>query len=106
MKFTKLQLLNITTGVLHTKMDDIYTFFDVIEEGVMIYMLPRALRAVQPLLMSKCPHLPDKGFHPNIDNPNEEFEIIFSDEEKGQFWKNYEKLPNPSEGKNVITVKT
>lgn len=99
MKVTKLQLLNITTGVMHTNMDDIYKFFDqVIEEGIMTHMLPRALEAIRPILKERYPSLPFEGHHSKIENGSEEIEIVFTEEEKARFWGEYMLLPSPLPG--------
>lgn len=84
--FKAQELLNITTGVLHTKMDDIHAFFDkVIESGVFAHMLPKALNAIQPILQEKL-SLPFSGFHPELENQLIAFE--FSEIDIKRFWSN------------------
>jgi hypothetical protein len=115
--FTIPQMLNITTGRLHTDIGDIYKFFnEVIEPGIFTHMLPNALKAILPILKNKLPSsIPYEGYHPTLHSvrtDNKEWEeytdtidITFTDEEKTQFWNNYNELSNPLEGKQVIIVK-
>ena len=51
------RLRNLTTGRLHTKMEDIYADIERLtgEEGVMTHMLPNACRALKPYLREKAP---------------------------------------------------
>jgi len=102
MKFTKKQLLNITTGRLYTNMDDIYSFFDsVIEEGIMTHMLPNARKAILPIMETKYPDLDyTRTFNPDIVDGDKEYEIEFTKEEKALFWKNYSNLPSTFEKKS------
>ena len=46
------RLRNLTTGILHTKMEDIYKDIEVITdaEGVMTHQLPAARKALEPYL--------------------------------------------------------
>lgn len=101
--FPALQVLNVLTGHLHTNMDDIYKFFNnVIEPGIMTHMLPRALKAIKPMLEIKFPALPHDGYHP--DHSNEDVSFEFTRAEKDVFWKSYLDMPNPLEGKQVIAA--
>lgn len=52
MVITAQRLRNLTTGRLHTEMDDIYADLEMItgESGLMTHMLPGALRCVTPWL--------------------------------------------------------
>jgi len=49
------RLRNLTTGRLHTKMEDIYTDIEYLtgEKGVMTHQLPNACRALEPYLREK-----------------------------------------------------
>lgn len=95
------------TGVVHTNIDDIYDFFNkTVENGIMTHMLPRATNAIKPILIQKFPQLPISGFHPNIENPDELYEVQLTTEEKSVFWNNYSELPSPLLGKSVVTVIT
>lgn len=103
------QILNITTGTLHTNMDDIYDFFNkVIEDGIMTHMLPRSRKAILPILQTKesFKDLPFESgdYREKLGNYNLSFE--FTEDDKKQFWENYKELPSPLEGKRVITVAT
>lgn len=51
------RLRNLTTGKLHTKMDDIYEDLEKLTgiEGVMTHQLPGACRALRPWLKQVAP---------------------------------------------------
>lgn len=106
MKISKLQLLNVLTGVLHTTVDDLYTFFNEgIEDGIMTHHLPNAYKAIKPILIRRYPDLPHEGHHPNIENGGEMLELTFTDDEKKEFWSNFQAQPSLLAGKNVIIAK-
>ena len=87
------QLLNITTGHLHTNMDDIYDFFNkVIADGIFTHMLPNARTAILPILKEKLGKFPFEGYHPGASTNPISFE--FTDEDKKRFWKAYGELPS------------
>ncbi len=80
------ELLNITTGIQHTKMEDVYSFFDkVIAPGIPTHMIPKAFAAIRPILKEKL-LLPFDGHHPEIRNQLVTFH--FTEEDKTRFWKN------------------
>lgn len=88
---TKGALRNITTGILHTSIGDIYTFIEEYtgEEGIMTHQLPRAGRALIPILKTK---LPDEWFteewiKEGLEEPVEVEDM--TDEEKKIFWQGY-----------------
>lgn len=93
MKTTTGKLRNITTGILHTEIGDVYKFFDeyLDMDGIMTRQLPSALRALEPILKNKFPDKPEwftkewikTGLNDSIDLP----ELTL--EEKGIFWDNY-----------------
>ena len=96
MKLTKLQFLNITTGRLHTEMDDIYKFFnDVIADGIMTHNLPNAYKAIRPILTRKYPEYPQEGFFPTFLGGEEEIEVMLSKEEIAEFWASYGQMEHP-----------
>lgn len=81
------RLRNLTTGILHTKMDDIYKDISLItgEPGVMTHMLPAACRALKPFLEKRL----DESFWDNTFNTNNKssIEILpLSEEEKKEFF--------------------
>jgi len=55
------RLRNLTTDMLHTKMDDIYEDLEYItgQKGLMTHMIPRVSEAVRPWLKE---HITDKRF--------------------------------------------
>lgn len=91
------RLRNLTTGRLHTKMEDIYADIEILtgERGVMTHMLPNACRAAGQYLREKAPDarlwdgLYDVTHVGEIDIPP------MNTEEVGAFWRRYEELPNP-----------
>lgn len=70
----------------------------------MTHMLPRALRAIQPIVERKFPDMPREGYYPKYEHGDLMVEITLSEEEKKEFWKAYSDQPNPLEGKTVIHV--
>ena len=103
--FSKHQVLNITDGHLYTNMDDVYAFFEsVITPGIFTHMLPNARLAILPILEKKLNQEEyfGVGYHPLLPNP--EVTLIFTDEDREEFWKNYGDLPSPFEGKKGINV--
>jgi hypothetical protein len=100
------RLRNLTTGRLHTKMDDIYQDIEwlVGESGIMTHMLPRAVRALEPFLKEQCPD--EKFWLDEYDTTHTGTIDInpLSAEQRGEFRRAYGALPNPLEGKTVIPV--
>ena len=88
MKTTKGKLRNITTGILHTKMSDVYDFFEEYtgEEGIMTHLLPSAKLALMPVLRAR---LTEDWFNKEWVKTglDEEVEISeMNEEEKKSFW--------------------
>ena len=100
------QIRIFTTGILHTKVDDLYTGVEYItgEKGVMTHMLPRAFDAMQPWLRARVtdPRFWDGKFDPT--HTGETVLPPMTEDEKAFFWKQYSELPNPLEDKRVVTV--
>ncbi len=48
-------LRNITTGILHTKIEDVYVFLEkyIEADGIMTHQIPSACRALEPFLKTK-----------------------------------------------------
>jgi len=100
------RLRNLTTGRLHTKMEDIYVDIEYLtcEQGIMTHMLPNACTALEPYLREKAPddRMWDGSFDishtGNIDIPP------MNEAERADFWVRYMKLPSLLAGKNVITA--
>jgi len=106
MKTTNGKLRNITTGILHTQIGDVYTFFEdyLDAKGIMTHQLPSAGRALESILKTKL----DKEWFEKVwtktglDEPVEIPDL--TDQEKKDFWKQYE--INASEMWDKIKDKT
>ena len=88
---------NLTTGRLHTKMEDIYTDIEILtgEEGVMTHQLPNACRALEPYLRE---HVTDERFW------NGEYDTThigetaippMGEEDREKMWRRYSEMPSP-----------
>lgn len=100
------RLRNLTTGILHTKMDDIYEDLELItgERGLMTHMLPRAMKAVEPWLKAQ---ITDKRFWDGKFDTTHAGEIDLpeaTEEDKNGFFERFAAMPNPLTGKGVIGV--
>lgn len=100
------RLRNLTTGRLHTKMEDIYEDLGIItgESGLMTHMLPRAMRAVEPWLRA---HVTDPRFWDGKHDPTHTGELelpVPSDADRKAMFERYKAQPNPLAGKQVIAV--
>lgn len=103
---TKGQLRNMTTGILHTSIGDVYVFLEKYlgAKGIMTHQLPSACKALLPFLKTK---LPDEWFTDEWqkENLNEPAEVAdLTEDEKKLFWESYEKYA--SEMWNNIKDKT
>jgi len=94
MKTTNGKLRNITSGVLHTGIGDVYVFLEdyLDAKGIMTHQLPSACRALEPILKKK---LPENWFTKEWIKDelwqNTEVEVPdLTAEEKNEFWKEYE----------------
>lgn len=96
-------LRNLTTGKLHTKMEDIYTTVEYLttKKGVMTHQLGSAAVALQPYLVKKLEGKPrffdgkyDTTHTGEVDIPpmdpeeHKRFQEIFTREQKS-FWENF-----------------
>lgn len=100
------RLRNLTTGILHTEMGHIYEDVEILtgEKGVMTHMLPRAMRAMEPILRAR---LKDDRFFQKVWDKEHFGEVDmkpFVAHEMAAFWENYRNLPSPLEGKKVVEV--
>jgi hypothetical protein len=108
------RIRNLTTGRLHTNMDDIYKDIEMItgESGIMTHMLPNVMRAMEPwlkVIMNKRTGDADtdERFFDGKYDVTHTGDVPFpsmSKEEKAEFWKAYGELPSLLEGKKVISV--
>jgi hypothetical protein len=92
METTKGKLRNITTGILHTNIDDVYLFLEeyVGAKGIMTHQLGSAVKALTPILQTK---LSDEWFREEWIKVGLDKVIEITDlteEEKIKFWKEYE----------------
>ena len=106
MKISVLRLRNLTTGILHTKVEDIYTDLENItgETGLMTHMLPRVLNAITPFLKK---HITDPIFWNNTFCPELTGEIEIPTptvEERKIMFNIFKSLPNPLESKETIVA--
>lgn len=91
MKTTVGKLRNVTTGILHTDMDDVYEFFnDYVSDGIMTHHLPSAQKALRPILEGKL----DESYFNHVwqkEFLDEEVEIAeLTIEEKAKFWEAFQ----------------
>lgn len=94
MKTTNGKLRNITSGILHTGIGEVYNFFESYlgMDGIMTHQLPSACKALQPILKNKLSKdwftnewIKDQNWQ------NTETEVPdLTAEEKQEFWKEYE----------------
>ena len=93
------RLRNLTTGRLHTQMDDIYEDVEYLtgEQGVMTHMLPRAAEALEPYIRA---HVPDPRFWDGKFDLSHVGDVDIppmGKQDRAAFWKRYAALPNPLE---------
>jgi hypothetical protein len=92
MKTTVGKLRNITTGILHTAIGDVYEFLEeyLDAKGIMTHQLPSACRALEPILKSKLPETwfvkewVKAGLDVEAECPD------LTEDEKKVFWESYE----------------
>lgn len=92
MKTTKGKLRNVTTGILHTSMDDVYKFFEEYlgSDGIMTHHIPSAQDALLPILKTKLTEewFDHSWLKENLDETIELPELTA--DEKETFWKAFE----------------
>lgn len=92
MNTTRGKLRNITSGILHTSVGDVYSFFEEYlgEKGIMTHHLPVAGKAILPILKR---NLDDSWFtdewvkealDESVDIPD------LTDDERTEFWRGFE----------------
>ena len=88
-------LRNLTTGRLHTKMEDIYEAIEFItgESGIMTHQIPNAYEALEPWLKERVKD--SKFWEDALDlRHTGEFRIDpMTPEERAEFFKRYKALP-------------
>ena len=100
------RLRNLTTGRLHTKMDNIYEDLENItgEKALMTHMLPRAAKAVEPWLRE---HVTEQRFWDGKYDTTHTGEFALpepTNSDRAEMFKRYTEQPNPLEGKDVILI--
>lgn len=91
MKTTKGKLRNVTSGILHTEVGDVYKFYEeyIGEKGIMTHHIPSAFKALQPILKTK---LSEEWFNEEWikEGLNEPVEVAdLTAEEKAEYWKQF-----------------
>ena len=103
---TKGALRNITTGIIHTNIGDVYKFFEEYlgHKGIMTHHLPSAAEAIKPFLKERLSEewFTDEWIKEGLNEPVELKEL--SKDEKFTFWGSFNKLN--SEMWNSIKDKT
>ena len=100
------RLRNLTTGILHTKIDHVYEDLGLItgELGLMTHMLPRVMKAVEPWLKEQ---INNERFWDGKFDTTHVGEINLpeaTEEEKKVFFERFAAMPNPLTGKSVVGV--
>jgi len=102
------RLRNLTTGKLHTEMDDIYKDLCAItgEKGLMTHMLPRAMEAITPWLKK---HVTDERYWDETLDLVHRGEVDLpepSKEDRAEMFTIFQSLTNPLTGVPNSEVKT
>lgn len=95
------RIRNLTTGIMHTVIDDVYADLDYItrDGGIMTHMIPRVIKAIEPWLREK---LTDQRFWDGKHDPSHvgEFDLPpMTEEENRLAISRYADMPNPLAGK-------
>jgi hypothetical protein len=98
------RLRNLTTGRLHTSIEDVVDDLEWITgaPGLMTHMLPRAVTAVEPWLRK---HVTDLQFWEDRHDPSLSGEFTLPEptaEERAEMFERYEALPSPLADKNLL----
>lgn len=100
------RLRNLTTGRLHTKIDDVYEDLEFITGGggIMTHMIPRVMKAIEPWLRTKV--VDDVFWNGEFDTTHTgDFELEpMTEAENAEAMGRYVEMPNPLDGKEVIVV--
>lgn len=94
MKTTRGALRNITTGILHTEIGDVYKFIEqyIGEEGIMTHHLPSACRALEPILITKLEPVWFEKVWVKTGLSNEVEVPDMTTDEKKAFWESFNEL--------------
>jgi len=100
------RLRNLTTGLLHTKIQHIYEDLEAItgEAGLMTHMLPNVMTAVTPWLRE---HVTDERFWDGKHDALHTGKIELPEptaEDRAAMFERFRQLPNPLAGRDVAAV--
>lgn len=100
------RIRNLTTGRLHTKMEDVYEDLDFLTRngGIMTHMIPRVIRAIEPFLREQ---VTDARFWDGKHDPEHTGEYTLRQmtvAENQAAMERFAKMPNPLAGKEVVVV--
>lgn len=100
------RLRNLTTGLMHTSIGHVYEDLGYIigDDGIMTHMIPRVMRAVEPWLREQ---VTDQRFWDGKYDPSHSGEFALramTPEESAAALERFKAMPNPLDGKQVITV--
>ena len=100
------RLRNLTTGILHTKIEDVYQDIEILVgvEGVMTHQLPNATKALEPWLREQVDdsRFWDGKFDQTHAGSFDGDPMTAAD--RAAFWERYSKLPSLLAGKHVMAV--
>lgn len=101
------RLRNLTTGKLHTKMQDIYEDLEFITNGggIMTHMIPRVMQAIEPWLREQVTD--SRFWNGEYDQTHTgDYPLkAMTQQENELALKRYAAIPNPLDGKQVVVVK-
>lgn len=104
------RLRNLTTDILHSKMQHVYEDFEVIvgEKGLMTHMLPKVSEAVKPWLRAH-PQLQDPAWWDDAWRTDLDLEApleltLPTEAERQEIWRRFAALPSLLFGKKVLVV--
>jgi hypothetical protein len=105
LKLTAKRIRNLTTGILHTCIDDVYRDLAAIVgvDDLMTHQLPRVRECVLPWLQEKTKN--DAAFWDKDIQIEADFEINLSEPseaERAVMLENYKAMPDPLAGKFII----
>jgi hypothetical protein len=100
------RLRNLTTHLLHTKMEHIYQDLEFIigDDGIMTHMIPRVRQAIEPWLREQITDARFWDGEYDITHTGEYPLRAMTPEESEAALKRYAAMPNPLAGKEIIPV--
>ena len=103
---TAMRLRNLTTGILHTDIGDVYRDLGTIAgvDGLMTHQLPRVLACVTPWLKD---HVKDPWMWEKKHDPKDDWELTLPEPtqaDRAVMLENYKAMPDPLAGKATIAV--